>query len=417
MRTVIGDPTLGQDRAQHPVDDPGSMLRLARDICLGISAGTGFSLAEGALGPALACQLTGMACADQEVTERGRQHLTQAVGRWQRDPGSGLGLFSGYAGFSWVLAEFAAADARYQESLERVAVRLATAVLDEAPSAAAAMAYRQRDVIDGWAGQLACVLRLRRSGLPAAARRLVDQAASKLIGQLAFPAQADGDLVAATFVPTPAHGGADWYRQLYPYGHYPLGMAHGAAGVVAVLSAALLDGAGRPGLAAAVGRLATWLAGCRGCGGPQSWGSALGADPESGQPVLDSRFRVPSGWCNGTSGVAAALLAAAKAADLPGLASVAGRALRTAEARGRGRGARDAVLCHGSAGRALIYLRVAGLLHDQDLRREGERQLATVISGRSGWPESDGLLTGKAGIACALALSAGGDGHRLLLLG
>jgi hypothetical protein len=417
MRTVTGDPVLSQDQAERPADDPGPTLRLARGICLGISAGTGFSLAEGALGSALACQLTGKACADREVIERGRQHLTQAVRRWQRDPGPGLGLFSGYAGFGWVLSEFAAADARYQESLNRVAVRLATAVLDEAPSAAAAMAYRQRDVIDGWAGQLACVLRLRRSVLPAAVRRLVDQAASKLIGLLAFPAQGGGDPVAATFVPTPAHGSADWYRQLYPYGHYPLGMAHGAAGVVAVLSVALLDGAGMPGLAAAVGRLASWLAGCQGCGGPQSWGSALGADPESGQPVPDARFRVPSGWCNGTSGVAAALLAAAEAGDLPELASVAGQALRTDEARGRGREVRDTVLCHGSAGRALIYLRAAGLLHDQDLRRESERQFGAVISGRSGWPESDGLLTGKAGIACALALSAGGDGHRLPLLG
>lgn len=193
--------------------------------------------------------------------------------------------------------------------------------------------------------------------------------------------------------------------------HYNLGLAHGLPGVIGVLALALPTLAARPG--------------SRGAGAGRGSRSAVAVSAE----LLDGGVRwllarrlpdaagswfpgwydpaiapVPArqGWCYGDAALARVLWLAARAADEPAWRRVALQVARRAAARPLPPcGELDAGLCHGSAGLGHIFNR-----HWQDT---GERVFADAARhwferalARLDRLPSDGLLSGRAGVALAL---------------
>jgi len=141
-------------------------------------------------------------------------------------------------------------------------------------------------------------------------------------------------------------------RKEYPSGRADLGLAHGAAGAVALLGG--ICGAGveperaRPLL-----------------GGAVSWLLAHSLATEAGPtfPIWLAPGFQPSparcAWCYGDPGIAAALLLAARGVGAPAWEQAAvALACRAAQRPPERTGTRDACFCHGTAGLAHIYNRM-----------------------------------------------------------
>jgi lantibiotic modifying enzyme len=171
--------------------------------------------------------------------------------------------------------------------------------------------------------------------------------------------------------------GTTWYvdpatvaadrRARYPAGYYDVGMAHGQAGVVALLASAYAAGAerARPLLEGAT----AWLRAQR-----------LPDDAGPGRyPVIVAKGSAErSGgrlaWCYGDAGVAAALLAAGRALHDDDVVDEAVAVALDAAARPYDTtGVVDAPLCHGSAGLLHVFGRLA--------RETGEERLAEAARG------------------------------------
>lgn len=162
-----------------------------------------------------------------------------------------------------------------------------------------------------------------------------------------------------------------------------LGMAHGLAGVVALLAAAEEPDL----LRSAVDRL-------------------LGHDREDlGFPAtVGASGPCRVSWCYGDLGTACALTRAADGLDDEGLRRRAAATARRAAAQPLP-GIVDAGVCHGAAGAAHLFTRL-GLDDAAASWRERARRL--------GPPDDPGLLLGTAGVALALAGADGWD--RFLLI-
>jgi hypothetical protein len=211
-------------------------------------------------------------------------------------------------------------------------------------------------------------------------------------------------------------GGTGW-RALSRFGDLEvtgnnLGLAHGAAGMIASLArCADVDG-----VAAGVESLVEYtLAHCF-----TRDGVAVDTPPfvgASGRPAAGR-----AAWCYGAPGMAVALLAAGDAFDLP-LARRAARelfehvAIRTEEELG----IHDDALCHGRAGVALALALGAGAFRSANVRARSISMFA-ALTGRfdPGLPfgyraaapdgtsyDDAALLTGSTGIALALLVAAG----------
>jgi hypothetical protein len=235
--------------------------------------------------------------------------------------------------------------------------------------------------------------------LAAVVERLYEDAEERS-GLRCWPASGSGNTGA--HVPHPPRGAVD------------LGMAHGAAGVIALLSEAV--GAGianaRPLLESAV----TWLVDQRPLAGTEA------LFPRWIAPDLPRQDPSPQGWCHGAPGMAAALLQAAQRTGNTdwGTAAVelAERAVATPLDQCR---IIDHGLCQGAAGVAHLYNRMYQATGRESLR-DGARiwfaRLLDMRYARSGvggfltyrprddradpWVADPGLLRGAAGTGLAL---------------
>ncbi|HEX4457598.1 MAG TPA: lanthionine synthetase C family protein [Polyangia bacterium] len=197
-------------------------------------------------------------------------------------------------------------------------------------------------------------------------------------------------------------------------GHYDLGIAHGAAGVIGFLARVR-----RAGLD--VERVTPMLAGAL------RWLTAHRLEVESSsrfasKVALDGTMDVArSAWCYGDPGVALSLLAAS-ACGCPTARDVALETAVTAASRDPGRsGVLDAGLCHGAAGLGHIFNRLHQATGAPRLREAATywftrclslRQAGSGIGGfqsflpsedgRVRWADDASLLTGATGIALAL---------------
>ncbi len=208
-------------------------------------------------------------------------------------------------------------------------------------------------------------------------------------------------------------------RKEYPAGRADLGLAHGAAGAVALLGG--ICGAGvepetaRPLLEGAV-----------------SWLLAHSVATEAGPtfPIWLAPDFPPSparcAWCYGDPGIAAALLLAARCIGAAGWEEAAvALACRAAERPPEKTGVRDACFCHGTAGLAHIYNRmyqttgepklgsaaVYWLERTLDFYRLARGNGASWVQGSRDPAEEApwtgiGLLEGAAGVALVLLAAA-----------
>lgn len=254
-------------------------------------------------------------------------------------------LFAGCTGVAWLAAHLGAGEV---DELDDALPRLIDAIRDPG-------------LITGLAGVgIYCVERLPDARAAAAVERLVAQLAGLAV------AEPDGSLA----WPVPGRDA----------GAYPVGVAHGTAGVVGLLARVVGVGAADDLLDRAV----RWLLAQRVDGGfPAERGG--------------SRCRHLA-WCNGELGVAGVLLSAACATGSSAWLAEAVAIVRAAAA-----GDLDAVdggLCHGAAGAALVFQRFWHVTGDPDLGCAAARWIDRAIA----WLDRSALtlLTGAAGIGLAV---------------
>ena len=204
----------------------------------------------------------------------------------------------------------------------------------------------------------------------------------------------------------------DWQREIAPDGYINLGLAHGVPGVVAILARYVAAGV-------EVARARVLLDGAvaylRSVAGPVSGARYTAWLPSR----ADWSTRVA--WCYGDLGVAVALMSAATATDrddwrtaaLELAHGMAGRPFESSQVV-------DVPLCHGAAGVAHLFNRLAQATGDADLARTADRWFAQALAMRRGdepiagfplagatsddmrWQPSADLLTGAAGVGLAL---------------
>jgi class I lanthipeptide synthase len=202
-----------------------------------------------------------------------------------------------------------------------------------------------------------------------------------------------------------------------------VGLAHGAAGLVAYLAAVARTGL--PSAARAAALLPAALAGLLGARRPGAPGGSV--YPRS---VEDAAAPARSAWCHGDPGVWLALSAAAAVTDDPAVAAAAAEAAAAVLARPPGdTGVVDATVCHGAAGLLWITDRMHRATGARAAAARAEHWARTLREARARGPltylaptatmERDhGFLSGDAGVALVLLAVATGTRpawERLLL--
>ncbi|MGH9002169.1 MAG: lanthionine synthetase C family protein [Acidimicrobiia bacterium] len=204
-------------------------------------------------------------------------------------------------------------------------------------------------------------------------------------------------------------------RKQYPSGRADLGLAHGAAGAIALLGGICGVGVERQTARPLLEGAVSWLL---------AQSVATEADPTF--PVWLAPGLQPSparcAWCYGDPGIAAALLVAARGVGAVGWEQTAvALACRAAQRPPAQTGVVDASFCHGSAGLAHIYNRMYQATGEPELGRAAvywlERTLDFYRQARGdgdSWVQGStdpaevgpwtgiGLLEGAAGVALVL---------------
>ena len=205
-------------------------------------------------------------------------------------------------------------------------------------------------------------------------------------------------------------------RDLFPRGHFNLGVAHGVPAVAAILAGACAADVSAAIARPLLDRTMDWL-----------WANQAQEHAASGFPCWVSEDAPPkparAAWCYGDPGVAATLYAASRAvgsADWERRALELGRAAATRAVEQSG--VRDAGLCHGAAGLLHLYNRLWQGSQDEVFANAARHWVSTTLSmrrplhgvagyqawsrGAEGneptWRDDRSLLTGVVGIGLAL---------------
>lgn len=253
-------------------------------------------------------------------------------------------------------------------------------------------ALREYDLISGLTG-LGVYLLHRHGG----GERLREILA--YLVRLARPLHVDGQVLPGWWT---GHGpkgrpSADW-----PGGHANLGLAHGIAGPLALLSIAARRGVAVAGQVDTIRELCEWLdQWCCGRGSAGWWPGTVSWAEWQARMVARAGPDRPS-WCYGTPGLARAQQLAALALNDPTRQQHAEHALAECIADDRQLALlRDVSLCHGWAGLLLTTWRAAADAgHDSNLaaRLPALRARLTHHLHRHGPPAHAGLLEGTTGI-------------------
>lgn len=362
------------------------------------------SLAGGLAGIVLVHEALARAFPEAGHLDRAQQALDRTMNRIRRER-LGPGLYAGLAGIGWVVG------------------RLARGEGDDDPCSVvdgALVRYIERhprnapfDLVEGVVG--IGVYALERLPRPAGKRLL-----GAVLGHLSE--------MSVRCAP-----GVAWRGE--PKAVFDLGVAHGAAGVIALLGRitdADVDARLKRRARALLENAVDWLLAQE---LRRRSGGCFAAAVADGLPRKPARLA----WCYGDPGIAATLLVAARAAREPAWERAAIRVgLRAAARSEASAGIRDAGLCHGAAGVAHIFHRFYRTTQEKRFadasRRWFARALAMRAPGRGfagfcawapdakgtlGWRADAGFLMGAAGITLAL-LAATDDPepawNRVLLL-
>lgn len=210
---------------------------------------------------------------------------------------------------------------------------------------------------------------------------------------------------------TPAHQLVAPLRPRYPNGRYELGAAHGVAGIIAFLGDVWARGVKFDSVRQMMEGAVQWLL-------AQTLPS--GSRSQFPDAVAEGTAPDPSrtAWCWGDPGIAAALARGAVGAGRADWLETACVIARRAAVRpSAATGVKDAGLCHGALGLALIYAQFFHLTGDRTFREAAAHWTRHALASRSadaglagfrawrgsrGWSDESGLLTGASGIALAL---------------
>ncbi len=197
---------------------------------------------------------------------------------------------------------------------------------------------------------------------------------------------------------TPARLLAPHRAVRYPQGVYNVGVAHGHAGVIAALAAIASRGIQTERCAHLVRAATAWLMANR-------HDDAACATFPGLVTIAGQGSRCRSAWCFGDPGIGAALFFAARQLGDVALGQRATAILRKATARPlSATGVVDGTLCHGAAGLAYLFLRVADAAGDDAMRSHASAWYARTLAHLEPetTPVPPGFLLGKAGIGLAL---------------
>jgi hypothetical protein len=191
----------------------------------------------------------------------------------------------------------------------------------------------------------------------------------------------------------------------WPDGHLNLGMAHGIAGILALLSAAMRVGIQVDGHAEAVTELCAVFDRYRQGGSTSPWWPPMISLGEHRRGTANSGRQARPSWCYGTPGHARAQQLAGLVLGDPERMRVAERALVGCVLDRQVAGLlTDASLCHGWAGLVQALRRAADdALTPRPLRaalRDARRGMEDHLA-RAGPPPSAGFLEGTSGIQLA----------------
>jgi hypothetical protein len=320
----------------------------------------------------------------------------------------GPGLFCGFLGIGWththvgqVLEEWGEAEA-----------------LAEMDDLMAALLARNRplslDLISGLAG----------FGVYGLQRLLVTGRRSPLAATLSALEQAASHCAEGTTWFTPPLQLPSQQRKAAPQGYYNLGMAHGAPAAIAILGQALATGGGTMAVSHLYRESVRWLlAQANPAGSPSRFDHwvARGKARKPGAAGQVGWTRIA--WCYGDLGLGVGLLLAAKGAGDPVTENLALEICRQAAHRPLAEcGLMDAGLCHGAAGTAHLFHRLARATGEQSFRQAAEAHLQWLLAFRQQglgiagfrtwqpgagrapgtWQDTPGMLEGAAGIGLAL---------------
>jgi len=365
------------------------------------------SLSDGLAGVALVHAALHQAFPRAGHGDRAERLLERAVDRLGRDEVS-PGLHLGLAGLGWTALHLL-------DPAEHGTYADLFAPIDAALEEWVAMSpSRDRfDVVYGLAG--IGVYALERLPDPSAKRLL-----AAIVARLAATARPQavgvawrsdpGWIACDASVPRPEN--QDW----------GLGLAHGAAGVIALLGRVVAAGVETSAARALLGDAVAWLLSHELPRNDESCFSYYAVPPDVRRPPARAA------WCNGDPGIAAALLVAANATGTRAWRSAAVRiGLRAAARSPAGAGVLDAGLCHGASGVAHIFHRLFLSTRDERFARASRRWFARTLAMRTrgrgfagfraldpdrhhrlAWRSAPGFLTGGAGIALALVAATTG---------
>jgi class I lanthipeptide synthase len=360
------------------------------------------SLAEGGAGLALFFAALAEANPCSPAGETALRWLDRAIDEASTGPFH-PGFYEGSVGISWVLSLLEGTLLRPDDEPSDVDVALAGLLEADGPWPLG------HDLIRGLVGAGVYALgRLSQAGGPGLLAAVVKR--------LAGSAEAQRDGLTWWTAPDPT---TTVRTARYPHGHYDLGLAHGQAGVVAVLAAAAA--AGTTGALSLLHPALAWLRAQR-----------LPVDAGAGfYPAIVGPGEEPAGgrlaWCYGDPSVAVALLAAGHATGDPGLVAEAVEVALSFQHRTAPTGLMDAGLCHGRSGLAHLFNRLAQATGDRRLfgaarsfldatlehRRPGTAVAgfpaylpSAVTGGDPAFVPRAGLLEGAAGVALALLATA-----------
>jgi hypothetical protein len=392
-RPLLDGPLVEQ--AQRAIEDIAAALPQSEAG----ESGRGASLAGGLAGQSLFYAYLALHGSDDSHAERAAGLLENAVellAEYPTDPS----LYGGFAGVAWTVEHLQGRLFEEEEDGEDPNLDIDEALLTllERPDWPG-----EYDLIGGLVGFGVYALeRLPRPTAVTCLERVVDR-----LAECADP-RPEGT---AWF--TPPERLPEWQREYHPKGNYNLGLAHGLPGVIAVLGGICAAGVAveraRPLLDDTVRFLLARKL-------PPELGSCFATSYHPDEAPASSRLA----WCYGDPGVAASLLAAARAVREPAWeAEALATAVSVAERPFEKALIRDAGLCHGSAGLAHLLNRMYQTTGEERLAQAARfwfnwtlqfRQPGEGVAGFRAWsvnPEpiwrSDpGFLEGAAGIGLAL---------------
>lgn len=266
-----------------------------------------------------------------------------------------IGMLNGISGLATAIMLLSHHDSRYRNTSKTLEIKVATLVLKHVwRRETSGVADNDYDVISGAAGVLGYLISTRSQ------EAVTQDAVRTLIEYLIWLGNGEDEREHKHWLIPPEHFTANYLREIYPYGYFNLGLAHGIPGPLVALSLAWQAGYRIKGHREAIEAISHWLVKQQIY---DTWGNNW---PDgvpwqiSCRPRQQSEMFGRAAWCYGSPGVARALWLAGTTLSSEMLCHTAIEAMESALKRPTGiSDLTSPTLCHGVSGLLLICLRFA----------------------------------------------------------